>query len=112
MAGQRFQLIRFICRNGNGGESFARNGVTQGAAVEIDQAQIQRAGVSGQKARQQFVGIAQAQMDIAAGVAAFQAFQGQLEGVETGRNRFAIQFKGGDEVNPTRAAHIDFTFFF
>ncbi|VEB62767.1 Uncharacterised protein [Salmonella enterica subsp. enterica] len=59
-----------------GSERFARNRVTQRAAVEIDQTQIQFFCVPGQKTRQQFVGIAKAEVNFTTGVAAFQAFQG------------------------------------
>ena len=65
-----------------------------------------------QEARQQLVGVTQTQVNIAAGVAAFQPFQRQLEGLEARRNRFARQRQGRDEINPARAAHVDLTFFF
>jgi hypothetical protein len=38
---QRFQRIRFIRGDGDGRERFTRDRVAQGAAVEIDQTQIQ-----------------------------------------------------------------------
>ena len=51
-------------------------------------------------------------MDFAAGVAAFQAFQRQLKGLETCRNGFTGQRQIGGEVDPPRATHVDLTFFF
>jgi hypothetical protein len=71
---QRFQRIDFIGRDGDGGESFTRNGVTQGAAVEIDQTQIQLLRMACEEARQQLVGVTQTDVNFAAGVAAFQPF--------------------------------------
>lgn len=68
------QGVRLVSGYRNGGEGFTRNGVTQGAAVEINQAQVQLGGVTGEEAGQQLVGIPQADVDFTAGVAAFQPF--------------------------------------
>ena len=51
-------------------------------------------------------------MDLAAGVAAFQPFKGQFKALETGRNGFTGQRQVRGEVDPTRAAHVNFTLFF
>ena len=68
--------------------------------------------MASQEACQQFVGVAQTQVNITTGVTAFQPFQRQLEGLETSRDRFAGQWKGRDEINPAGAAHVDLTLFF
>jgi hypothetical protein len=65
--------------DGDGGESFTRDRVAQGAAVEIDQTQIQLFRMACEEACQQLVGITQTNVNIAAGVAAFQPFQVSLK---------------------------------
>ncbi len=111
-AGEVFQLVRFRRRHCQGSEGFARDRVTQSTAVEVHQTQIQFSGMARQETRQQFVGVAQAQVNITAGVTAFQPFQRQLKGLESSRDRFAGQRQGRDEIDPARAAHVDLTFFF
>ena len=51
-------------------------------------------------------------MDLAAGVAALQPFQGQLKALETGRNGFTGQREVRGEVDPAGAAHVNLTLFF
>ncbi len=51
-------------------------------------------------------------MDLAAGVAAFESFKGQLKALETGRNGFAGQRQVRGEVDTPRTAHVNLTFFF
>ena len=54
---QRFQRVRFIRGHGDCRERFTRDRVAQGAAVEIDQAQIQLFSMACEEACQQLVGI-------------------------------------------------------
>ncbi|SYL11077.1 Uncharacterised protein [Klebsiella pneumoniae] len=51
-------------------------------------------------------------MNIAAGVAAFETFEGQGEDAVTGRNGFTAQRKCCGDVNTARTTHVNFTFFF
>ncbi|MNG65264.1 hypothetical protein D3C79_235250 [compost metagenome] len=109
---QRFQRIGFCRRHGNHRRGFTRDSVAQGTAVQIQHAQVQFCGMSEQEARQQLVGIAQAHVDLGAGVAAFQALEGQLQRLIAGRYRFALQRQGSDEINTAGATHVDLAFFF
>ncbi|CCJ85488.1 hypothetical protein BN133_1865 [Cronobacter dublinensis 582] len=109
---QRFQLARFGGRHRNGCERFARDGVTQRAAVEIHQAQIQVLRMREQETGQQFIGVAEAQVDIAAGVAAFQTFERQFKRLEIRRDRLAGKFQRRDKIDAAGATHVDFAFFF
>ena len=93
-------------------KGFARDSVAQRAAGKVNQTQVELGGVRGEEARQQLVGIAETHMDIRAGVAAAQPFQGQLQGVEISRNRFARQRQGSDKVDAAGAAHVDLAFLF
>ena len=81
---RRFQRVDFRRRQRKGDERLARDGVAQRAAVEINQTQIEIARVRGKEARQQLVGIARAEMDLRAGVAAFQPLQRQTQMLITG----------------------------
>ena len=107
-----FQRIRFVALDRHGGKGFTRNCVAQRTAAERQQTQIQISRVCRQEARQQFVGVAEAHVNIGTRVTATQAFQRQLQGLELSRHGFTGQRQGGDEVDTACTTHVDLTFFF